>query len=313
LGGFFHAIQSPFTGLLLGGLSVIYIGFIADQSKSRVKDLGKALLFVLLVKLAVSPHSPLGAYVAVSMQCAFGMLFFASISNYKAAALATGIASLVSSALQKIIILTIVFGMPLWEAVDKFVLVVINLMDFVQLPENFSASMWLVLLYVVIYFAGGIAVGIVAGNLPGLLQSRKEELYHISQAFDKQRTTAPPPAARRGSAFTLPLIALALAALVFAFDYVFISSETAYRQLIRTVAIIFAWVALLNPLLKYLLGKYLKGKSQAFEDQIAHVRETLPKISAFARFAWRRSRTMKGRWRLLNFILLFIYFGIYEA
>lgn len=297
---------------MIGGLSVIYISLIAAQSNARVKDLGKALFFVLLVKLVVSPHSPLGAYVAVSMQCAFGILFFSAFGNYKVAAMLTGIASLVSSALQKVIILTIVFGMPLWEAIDKFVLLVMDHMAFVQLPATFSPSLWLVLIFVGIYFGGGVIVGLVAGNLPDLLQSRKAELSNISQAFDQERTSGMPPSRKR-NVYTLPLIALALAAVVFAFDYVFISSETAVYQLIRTLAIIIAWVAVINPLLKYMLSRYLRGKREAYEAQITQVRETLPKISAFARFAWRRSRTMKGRWRLLNFILLFVYFGIYEA
>lgn len=311
LGGFFHAIQSPFTGLLVGGLSVIYICLIVYHSASKVRDLAQALFFVLLVKFVVSPHSPPGAYLAVSMQCLFGMFFFTVIPHHKTAALFTAIASLVSSALQKVIILTIIFGMPLWEALDKFVKVVVGFMDFVTLPESFSASLWLVSVFVGIYFIGGIMVGWMAGALPSLLMKRRSELAEITSSFQLTHVPVFSPTGKRS--FMMPLLVVAMMALVFVFDYMFISSETAVYQLLRTMLVIGAWMLVFNPLMRFVLGRYFRGKQAAYENQVERVRESLPRMSAFARFAWKRSRTMQGRWRLLNFVVLFIYFGMYEA
>ena len=66
LGGMMHAFRLPFTGLLVGGVAIILIIMLAHYSNNNVQQILKALIIVLIVKISVSPHSPLGAYLAVS-------------------------------------------------------------------------------------------------------------------------------------------------------------------------------------------------------------------------------------------------------
>ena len=81
LGGLMHAFKFPFTGIFVGGLSVLFITLIALNSRNLKQDIFKALTIVLLIKLAVSPHSPIAAYFAVSLQAVLGFLIFRLFST----------------------------------------------------------------------------------------------------------------------------------------------------------------------------------------------------------------------------------------
>ena len=60
LGGFLHVFNTPFTGLIVGGISILMISLIAYYAEDKWKAVLRALLIVLIVKMAVSPHSPVG-------------------------------------------------------------------------------------------------------------------------------------------------------------------------------------------------------------------------------------------------------------
>jgi hypothetical protein len=120
LGGFLHVFNSPFTGLIVGGVSILLISLIAYYAENKVESILKALVIVLVIKMAVSPYSPFGAYVAVSFQGLFGALLFSKFSWKGATLMILGIVTFLESALQKLLILTIVYGTGLWEAINIY-------------------------------------------------------------------------------------------------------------------------------------------------------------------------------------------------
>jgi chromate transport protein ChrA len=78
-GGILHALAIPFRGLFIASAAVLFISMIGLFGKSN-REILKATLIVILIKAVVSPHSPLTAYLAVSLQGLLGFLFF-SIKN----------------------------------------------------------------------------------------------------------------------------------------------------------------------------------------------------------------------------------------
>src|SRR5438045_6606034 len=72
LGGIMHALQIPFTGLVVGGMSVIMISFIAQISDHQYREILKSAMIVLIIKAMVSPYTPFPAYIAVSFQALSG-------------------------------------------------------------------------------------------------------------------------------------------------------------------------------------------------------------------------------------------------
>ncbi len=75
----------------------------------------KSALIVILIKALVSPHSPLTAYFAVGIQGLLGYLLFSTKKFYTFSALLLGIFTLFFSGIQKIVVLTILFGNNLWK------------------------------------------------------------------------------------------------------------------------------------------------------------------------------------------------------
>mgnify|MGYP001612530994 FL=1 len=139
-GGILHALKIPFTGLFLGSAAVIFISLIAHYSRDKSAIL-RATLIVVLVKAFVSPYSPLTAYFAVALQGTLGYLFFSTIKYERMAALLLGFFSLFFSALQKLILLTLLFGTGLWNSIDLFVYFVLSQIQVLHHSQSFSFSL----------------------------------------------------------------------------------------------------------------------------------------------------------------------------
>src|SRR5678816_3467868 len=76
LGGVLHALQVPFTGLIVGGFAIIILTLIAWFAQGDLKKIFTSLLIVLIIKATVSPYTPLPAYIAVSFQGLMAFLLF---------------------------------------------------------------------------------------------------------------------------------------------------------------------------------------------------------------------------------------------
>jgi hypothetical protein len=163
LGGILHAAKFPFTGIFVGGFAVILISLIARYSNYSFKAILKATAMVLMIKAAVSPHSPFPAYIAVSFQGLLGAFIFSNTKNFKAAPIIFGGLALLESAIQKILLTVLFFGMSFWKSVDDFVITTLKTF---QLPADFSFSEWIALSYVIVYFVLGLIIGRFASQIP---------------------------------------------------------------------------------------------------------------------------------------------------
>lgn len=151
-----HALKIPFTGLIVGGISVVIVSLICFLSSNSRQVILKSLIIVLSIKLAISPHSSFTAYFAVSFQALAAWFFFRYIPSFSLASYITAIVCMLESAMQKIIILTIFYGNTLWEAINAFGKWAVGQAG-VILP--FSSSEILISSYILIYFINGILVG----------------------------------------------------------------------------------------------------------------------------------------------------------
>jgi len=163
-GGILHALTIPLRGLFISSAAVLFISLIALFSKSS-KEILKATLIVVLTKALVSPHSPLAAYLAVSLQGVLGYLLFSSRKFYKLSALLLGLLVLFFSGMQKIIILIILFGNTLWESLDIFIKQVS--IEFLSIDHpDINYGYLLIAAYVLLHLIAGLFIGLYAGRLP---------------------------------------------------------------------------------------------------------------------------------------------------
>ena len=120
LGGFLHAIQSPFTGLFVGSIAMICIAFICSLASGKWQTAMTSLVIVLVIKAIVSPHSPPAAYIAVTFQGLTGALIYSFIPGLLFGSLLFVCIGLMESAFQQLLTLTILYGNTLWQAYKIF-------------------------------------------------------------------------------------------------------------------------------------------------------------------------------------------------
>ncbi len=156
LGGMLHAFRMPFTGILVGGIAVSVVTLIGRTSALPWAEISKATVLVILVKAGASPHAPLPAYLAVAFQGFFGALIFQFLGRSHLAVIFFALIAMLESALQKLILMSVLYGRALWEAFDIFTSSVLHSF---HLELYGTASQWAIALYLGIYFCFGLFLG----------------------------------------------------------------------------------------------------------------------------------------------------------
>jgi len=154
LGGLAHAFKLPFTGIYVGGGSIFCIVLLARFA--GVQHILPALATVLSLKFALNPHSPIGAYLAVAFQGVAGYLLFRFSSFFTFNTIFLGFLGLLESALQKILVLTLLYGKGFYQVLDKVIAETAKIFGFLNYPN----SVHLFGLYICVYACMGILIGV---------------------------------------------------------------------------------------------------------------------------------------------------------
>lgn len=298
LGGIMHALQIPFTGLLVGGMAVIMICMIADMSDHNFKQVFKSAVIVLIVKAMVSPHTPFPAYIAVAFQALLGFGLFSLFRvNFFSIVLLSTIAML-ESAIQKILILTLFFGESLWKAMDSMIALLAK--QFGSTVAN--GSYWIVGIYLLLYLAGGFLIAILAWrtiksfkteNSVFILDLSNElnmDQLHVKQCVQKNNYK---------KLWVLIFIMIALSAILFVFAGDNKQGWLAVAKTITwTLSAILIWFMLIGPLFTRAIQKLLQKKESRYSDEVLKTLSFLPVLRKLTALAWQQSRLYRGfsRW-----------------
>lgn len=303
LGGWMHALKLPFTGIFVGGFAVLIIGLIAHYSNNSAKQILKATLLVLLVKGAVSPQSPLPAYIAVSFQGLIGALLFWVMPRIKLTPILFAMLAMLESALQMVLMQTIVFGKALWEALDKFFG---RIAEELHLSHNISFSLWIIGLYCAGYALWGLILGIWINRLPKQLDQRAGD---IQQEVAQQKSFgADLTISKKQKRNTRMIIAFSI--LLFIVGVFLMSGSSMSKALyiiIRTVAVLLAIYYIIVPITKWLLQKFIDRQQEKNRAEMQGLIDQLPELRSYLKPAYIiASNKYKGlkRYREFVFILL---------
>lgn len=265
LGGFLHAFKLPLTGLLVGGMAILLIGLLAQSTTNPFKLIIKATTLVLLVKAAASPHSPPMAYVAVAFQGITGAAIYA-ILPYKRGAFFHATLSMAESALQKIIITTLIFGMQLWASVDKVAGELIGIKgDAVQI------SFWIVGMFTLVHISWGLVLAAWLKVLPQQIEDRKE-WYNIENGIYPDFKNTPK------KKYLWPLFGvLSMIALSLVIGMAQGSWHNGLLAFARAAVVIVLLIFIIKPLLKVLILKWTTGKAKQNSNQLQNIINELPR------------------------------------
>ncbi len=302
LGGVLHALKIPFTGLIIGGFAVILITLIGYLSKQHYKYILQALVIVLMVKAAASPHTPFAAYVAVSFQALLAYGLFSIFRVNLLSILLLSILAMLESAVQKLLILTLFFGNPLWKATDELV-------AYIAAQFSLSAtngSSWIVATYLSIYLLGGILIGLMSYRLIRKFSSEtlviqpvlSMNAYPISSSTRKKQTK---------KIFIILSISLVISVVIFLTGDDLVP---AIRTLAWTFIAIIFWYWILGPLMIRFIKKILQSSKSAYAEQLSETFSFLPVASQLAVNAWNQSAMEKRRNRIPAFIYTLINWSL---
>ena len=309
LGGVLHAFRIPFTGLIVNSAAVLLMVMIATAAERKGAVL-QATVIVLIIKGIISPHTPLAAYVAVSFQGLMGELLLRSKKYLFLSSLALGIITLFQSAIQKIVILTLVYGRALWESIDIFINFVISQFSFIpQISDQINFSNWLIALYIGIHLLAGAGIGLIAARLPKWLDQELKITGDLRIKF------IPPGAElltlkKRKRGLKKPSVAaiIFLAASLFIASYLYpeisrTQGMEALIMIIRAAFILLIWYSLLGPQLLRLYQHWAKDKKTRYAQQVQEAIDIFPAMRAIIRQTWQKSAEFRGIRRIRKFMV----------
>lgn len=309
LGGIMFALKIPMTGFFVGGFAVILISLIAWFSNRDYKQIIQATILVIMVKAMVSPHSPLPAYFAVAFQGFFGALVFRAVRSYKIACILLGMFAMVESAGQKIIVLTLIFGKGIWEAVNGL---------FSEISKNFSLhvhvsyAVLVIIVYLFLYAVWGFVIGTWAAKIPAQTEAKKQDAL---AAYESIKGTNEIPTQQQKKSKKIKRFFFFFITLLF-ITAVFIWSGANSRQvlfiLLRSIAAILLLFFILGPVIKYAISKWLQKQSGERKQQAAELISMLPQMRSFVSPAYRLANKERSPFKKLRyFILYMIIFALY--
>ncbi|WP_157977201.1 hypothetical protein [Taibaiella helva] len=310
LGGLMFALKIPFTGIFVGGFAVVLIGLIAWYSRFSFKAIMKATVLVLIVKATVSPHAPPPAYLAVAFQGLLGALLYSNIRSFTLASLLLAPLAMLESALQKLIVLTLIYGNSLWTAVNRLFEGVSR--DFF-LPAHVPFSYGIIGLYLLLYLVWGLVTGWYAAGLPGRIGRHADEvlLFYRSRPAEERQVLQ---AMRRRPfrRWLIPVLLLLFIIAVLLWGNRNPGSFAGYIVL-RSMAMVILLFFVLRPLLNRLILYWLRTRDSGTRQQAAELIGMLPGLQRFLRPSWQLARNHGGKIRRLSFFILsLVILSLYE-
>lgn len=310
LGGFLHLFKVPFTGAIINSVSAILIIMIASFSLKR-KTIFKATILVIAVKAAAAPYTPVNAFVSVLFQGFLGELLFSSKKFFSVKAIVFSCVTLFQSAVQRIVVLTIMVGMSFWKSIDIFGNVLAKKVGLEKTTVFFSLI--IVCGYILLYLFIGFVVGIVGSKIPEKVKNRIK-----NNKFKKIKSSNKIPDLKqeknkihnRYKIRILPLLLLlALVGSYFIPEITFFGKDILI-MLFRYTIIMVLWTFWASKFLLEKGKKIINKKSYIYKKDIDFLLKLLPEIKKITYFCWQETKSVKGVKRVFSFLELLISYII---
>jgi hypothetical protein len=298
LGGIMHALKIPFTGIVVGSIAVTCISLIAYYAEDVKSEVLKALITVLIIKLAVSPHSPWQAYVAVIFQGLLGSVMLRSDRWMKWRIFVFAVVCLAESALQKLLLSVLIFGLEFFTAMD---LVLNALASFFGFTMQGSYSFLLMIIYLTLHILVGITLGLFIPKIPS-------QLTQYSDIFIQPSSKLSTASFKIDSTSRYKqLIFLSFAVIVIIAFHFYLPAQFIWLNILLRALIVTALMTLIvGPAIMYLIKNRLTGlKTQnSLSISAQEIILSIPEYKSllFARWSYIRSH-YRGIERIKLFLL----------
>lgn len=284
LGGLLHAAHIPFRGMIISSAAVIIICLIAHFSEKR-GEIFKATIIVLLIKAAISPHTPVAAYGSVFLQGLLGEIFFFKKKFFKFSSIALGVVVGIFTGSQRLVTLTLIFGITFWDAINQFVNYVVKefLLTSGETP-SFNFSLFLMGSYVFIHMILGFAAGVFASKLPQKINSENAKDYIIPEIDTSiENNNLALKKGKRKLWWKNPsyLLIFFFTIILLLVSYlnpqsINLSQKSILLMLIRSLLIMLTWFYFISPLLMHIIKKLLHKKQNSYTVEVGNIINHFP-------------------------------------
>lgn len=300
LGGLIHALRVPFTGVVVGSTAVVLIALIAFFAERKAKAILKATVIVLLIKAAASPHTPLPAYVAVTFQGLAGALLFGFLPFIRLSALLLGLLALWQGAVQKLLVMSLLYGRSLWDSVDAVGRWMLERMG--NGSGDVSPTGWFLFFYLGYYTVAGLITGGLAGAIPGEIEQALKQPRSLPVTGAGRELSIPAPSRKRWWQRTPFKAGLLLAGLLLATMWMTPGQagwSKGLHVLGRAVVVLSLWMWVVRPLGFALLRRFRRREQNAYGLEVSRAMAQFPALRQAAAEAWQDSGGMVGfrRWK----------------
>lgn len=292
LGGIIHGLHLPVSGLIVGSCSILCITLIAVHEKSK-GAIFKATMVVLLFKFMLSPQSPPTAYIAVLFQGLMGQLFIGKeISKTKV--ISFSMLTMAESALQRLLVMLIFFGIEFWKAMDQYAASVVRV-------ENLAFSQWLAIAYIMTHVIIGAFVGFYCYRFAQKSKAPEKYFPHLllNENMEEEIAKAKPEQGRRKIIWIIMLIVLYVCTFYFGEGHYW---QMIAKTILRMVVLIFLWQWLVIPVFRIVSEKFFADRKIRYQELFDAVAKDLPAIQTIVRKCWSNA---KGK-NIFHRIMLFI-------
>lgn len=312
-GGIAHGLHLPFSGMFLAGFAVVCICLIGYYTRENISTPGrrfkkntsilKAALIVCFFKMMISPYTPVTAYFAVIFQGFVGQLLFSNVKYFRLSCIILGFLALVETALQRILVLLLVYGVDFWHAVNDF------LTKFSPQKSETDYTLFLALGYIFIHALFGILIGIWAARLipKGRIWQAGNATFIIPTFVAEDVNALPGTQNKKRKIFKGIFIFIWIFLLLLFFQSVLhlgkpiLPSYKALWILIRSVLIFLTWYFVLGPVLTRLLKKFLIDHKRKWSGDINRTLLFIPSVQHIFKNSWEKSNSLSGLSRLTLF------------
>jgi hypothetical protein len=300
LGSIIHGAKMPGSGLIVGSCAVICISLIAYHVPSKGSIL-KAMLIVAIFKMMLSPQAPPTAYVAVFFQGLIGEALFWNRKIYSVACLIFGILVLLESGLQRIAILTIVYGRDLWQALNTFINGITGQTTFTNYSYFFVTG------YLLIHVIVGGVVGLWVGRLPQKFHSLTtfhKEYLMINEVNDTNKPEILPPPKRKKKLRYGAMVIWLIFFLLYIQSTLNIGPQllpphVSMKIFSRSLLIILTCYFAIGPCLTWLLNRWLQKRKIKENEMIHKILQFLPDTKELVIKSWQLTAGKTGIRRIL--------------
>ena len=220
-----------------------------------------------------------------------------------------GISALLLSALQKVIILTLLFGTNLWKSIDTFYFYLVNKISFTNSVFAQSISLFFISIYVGIHLLAGLFLGYKAVSFPKWIELKshlfsdyKISVINNSNLFENGKSNIKRKRWWQKKSGIALLSFLFIAMIASYFIPQFELQDTLDILIMRSIAITLFWFYFAAPFVTKNIRKIVERKKSDYRIEIDNIISLFPEIKKILNYAWQITSEKNGWIRIKSFL-----------